>query len=97
MSDTSCFKEQNRDYFKSWAKYRTGKSMHIRGNKLVTGSTQSGKSYSELHDILAAADERRIAIVVLDPHRGSLAYNALQHLVARGHASRIIWDSLGDL
>lgn len=68
-----------------------------RGNKLVVGSTQSGKSYSELHDILAAASDRRTAIVVTDPHARSLARNALTHLVARGHKRRIIWDQLDEL
>lgn len=68
-----------------------------RGNKLTVGSTQSGKSYSEVHDILAAAADGRSAIVVIDPHACSLARNSLQHLVARGHQARIIWDQLDEV
>jgi len=67
------------------------------GNKIVIGTTQYGKSYHELREILDAADEGNIAIIVCDPHRRSLAWNCLQHLVARGHTHRIIWDSLDDL
>ena len=67
--------------------------MYCRGNVLITGSTQSGKSYSEIFAILAAA-AAGLAIIVLDPHRESLAWNALQHLIAHGYQSRIIWDSL---
>jgi hypothetical protein len=78
------------------------KSGYRRGNKVTVGSTQSGKSYAELHDILQAADRRtvdgrRIAIVCCDPHKGSLARNALQHLIARGHKGRILWDELDEL
>jgi hypothetical protein len=73
-----------------------------RGNKICTASTQSGKSYAELYDILDAADcrsadGRKIAIVAADPHKRSLARNALEHLVARGHKSRILWDELDEL
>jgi hypothetical protein len=67
------------------------------GNKVTTGSTQSGKSYAETHDILAAAETRSVAIVVCDPHKNSLARNALTHLVARGHKRRILWDQLDEL
>jgi hypothetical protein len=70
--------------------------IYRRGNKLVCGTTQTGKSYSEVFDIIAAAFAGR-AIVVLDPHRGSLAFLALQHLIAAGFKSRIIWDSLDEL
>lgn len=72
-------------------------SKYRKGNKLTVGSTQSGKSYSEVPDILAAAADRRISIVVADPHARSLARNALGHLIARGHKSRIIWDQLDEL
>jgi hypothetical protein len=68
-----------------------------RGNKLTVGSTQSGKSYAEVHDILAAADSRGVAIVVCDPHKNSLSRHALGHLVARGHRQRILWDQLDEL
>jgi hypothetical protein len=67
------------------------------GNKLTTGSTQSGKSYAEVHDIIAAAETRKVGIVVCDPHKNSLARNALSHLVARGHKRRILWDQLDEL
>jgi hypothetical protein len=70
---------------------------HRKGHKLAVGSTQSGKSYSELHDLLATAADRRTSIVVTDPHARSLARNALMHLVARGHRARIIWDQLDEL
>jgi hypothetical protein len=68
-----------------------------RGNKVTVATTQSGKSYAEVHDILAAADGRNVAIVAADPHKRSLARNALQHLVARGHKGRILWDELDEL
>ncbi|MBN8627060.1 MAG: hypothetical protein J0M17_16395 [Planctomycetes bacterium] len=70
---------------------------HRRGNQLVVGSTQSGKSYGEVQDVLAAAEDRRTAIVVLDPHPRSLARNCLLHLDARGHRGRILWDELDEL
>lgn len=70
--------------------------MHRKGNKISIGSTQSGKSYAEVHDVLAAAADQRTAIVVIDPHTRSLAWNSLIHLVARGHQRRIIWDQLDD-
>ena len=63
--------------------------MYRRGNKLVVGSTQSGKSYAEVHDLLDAAVLRNVAVVVVDPHARSLARNALTHLIARGQKSRI--------
>lgn len=71
--------------------------MYRRGNKIVVGSTQSGKSYSEVDVILEAANDRRIAIVGLDPHARSLVRNSVTHLVARGHERRIIWDQLDEL
>jgi len=69
-----------------------------KGNKVSIGSTQSGKSWGEVSDILAAADEYpRVGICVLDPHQKSLAWNCLGHLVANGHKNRIIYDNLGEL
>ena len=63
----------------------------------MVGSTQSGKSYSEIHELLEAADSGEVAIVCIDPHPRSLAWNALQQLIARGHTNRVIWDSLDEL
>lgn len=68
-----------------------------RGNKLVCGSTQSGKSWSEVPAICDAADDGSIGICIEDPHQQSLGWNALAHLVAGGHRKRIIWDNLGEL
>ena len=71
--------------------------MSRRGNKLVVGTTQSGKSYAELWDVIGTAASRRTALVVIDPHVGSLARKSLVHLIARGHQPRIIWDELSEL
>lgn len=65
------------------------------GNVLKVGSTQSGKSWSEIPEVVAAADAG-MGICLLDPHRKSLAWNVLGHLVASGHRKKIIWDSLGE-
>lgn len=70
--------------------------IYERGNCLITGSTQSGKTFSEILAVLSAA-LIGLGIVVLDPHRGSLAWNVLQQLVAHGLQHRIIWDSLEEL
>src|SRR5438045_1425085 len=78
------------------------KSSYRRGNKLVVGSTQSGKSYAEVHDVLAAADGRnsadgrKISIIVEDPHKNSLARRSLEQLIARGHKGRVLWDQLDE-
>ncbi len=69
---------------------------HRSGNKLVIGSTQSGKSWSEVPALCDAA-EAGIGICVLDPHEKSLALNTVGHLIAAGHKKRIIWDNLGEL
>ena len=68
---------------------------YVRGNKLVLGSTQSGKSWGEIPSILDAADDG-VGICVLDPHEKSLAWNVLGHLLARGHKQRILCDNLGE-
>ncbi|WP_145218225.1 type IV secretory system conjugative DNA transfer family protein [Gimesia alba] len=60
----------------------------------MIGSTRSGKSVSEVPDVVAAAERRDIAIVLLDPHTRSLGWSCLEHLIARGHQSRIIFDNL---
>ena len=72
---------------------------YVRGNRLVAGSTQSGKTPAEVFEILGAAQctDLDIAICVVDPHAKSLAWKSLQHLVAGSHTSRIIWDSLEEL
>lgn len=64
------------------------------GNKLVIGATRSGKSVSEVNDIIAAAMQKNVAIVLIDPHPKSLAWNVFVQLVARGMESRIIYDQL---
>jgi hypothetical protein len=68
-----------------------------RGNTLTVGSTQSGKSYGVVHDILGAADTRSISIVVCDPHQESLARKSVNQLIAHGHQKRIVWDQLDEL
>ena len=64
------------------------------GNKLVVGATRSGKSVSEVNDVIAAAMRKDVAIVLLDPHPRSLAWNVFSHLVARGMEHRVIFDQL---
>lgn len=72
--------------------------IYRKGNKVTIASTQSGKSYAEAHDVLAAATvQPPMGIVVTDPHSRSLARNALHHLVSRGQSHRIIWDELDEL
>jgi hypothetical protein len=61
-------------------------------NILLCGSTRSGKSMAEARRLLDAADEGA-ALVVIDPHRDSLAARLLEHLVARGHEKRILFRS----
>jgi hypothetical protein len=68
---------------------------HRPGNTLCVGSTRSGKSYGEVHRVIDAAADRDVAIVGIDPHRNSLVWSSFEHLVARGHESRIILDQLG--
>jgi hypothetical protein len=70
---------------------------HRKGNKISVGSTQSGKSYAEVHDVVAAAEDRDVAIVGIDPHKRSFAYNSLIQLISRGHKKRVLWDQLNDL
>ena len=72
-------------------------SQYWIGNKFVSGSTQSGKSYAEVHDVLAAEASGRAAIVVIDPHRKSLAWNTFVQLNARGVSNRILFDQLTHL
>ena len=68
--------------------------MHRTGNKVVVGSTRSGKSVGEWQDVVNAADAGDVAIVVMDPHEKSLAWNCFQQLIARGHEHRIVYDQL---
>jgi hypothetical protein len=65
-------------------------------NILICGSTRSGKSMAELRRLVDAA-EAGAALVVIDPHRDSLASRLLEHLVARGLKARILFDRLTDL
>lgn len=67
------------------------------GNRIVCGSTRSGKSTAEVIDIVVAAVMASMAIVVIDPHVGSLAWNAFVQLVSRGVTKRILFDRLSDL
>jgi len=67
---------------------------YVPCNKVVVGSTRSGKSVSEVPDVIAAAERKDIAVVLLDPHARSLGWSCLEHLIARGHQSRIIFDNL---
>lgn len=62
-------------------------------NVLSCGSTRSGKSLAELRRLLHAA-ALGCALVVIDPHRDSLAAGLLTHLVARGMQHRVLFDRL---
>lgn len=66
-------------------------------NLLCVGSTRSGKTWTELKRLVEAAADGFAALVVLDPHRDSLATPLLHHLVARGLKRRILFDRLHDL
>ena len=66
-------------------------------NTLTCGSTRSGKTWSELRKLVEAAEMGFIALVVLDPHRDSLATPLVEHLVARGMQRRILFDRLVDV
>ena len=66
------------------------------GNRIVCGSTRSGKSTGEIIDVIAAAMSF-MAIVVIDPHMRSLAWNAFVQLVARGFGKRVLFDRLSNL
>lgn len=61
-------------------------------NILVCGSTRSGKSMAELRRLVEAAEEGA-ALVVIDPHRDSLAAKLLEHLVSRGLKRHILFRS----
>lgn len=67
------------------------------GNCLVCGSTRSGKSTAEVIAIIAAAMAGTVAIVVIDPHVRSLAWNAFVQLVGRGLWKRVLFDQLSNL
>ncbi len=66
------------------------------GNRVTFGTTGSGKTTAEVIDIVAAALLGTIAIVVIDPHFMSLAWNAYIHLVARGLWRRVLFDRLSN-
>lgn len=65
-------------------------------NILKVGSTRSGKSYSAISDVLKISDKRNTAVVVCDPHGGSLARPLVGHLIARGHRHRIRFDKFSN-
>lgn len=66
-------------------------------NKLLCGSTRSGKTWAELKVLVQAALLGSIALVVIDPHRDSLAGPLIGHLVAHGMQRRILFDRLSDV
>lgn len=67
-----------------------------RGHSFTAGGTGSGKTLATVRSVIAAA-MMGMAVVILDPHRRSLAWNSLLHLVASGHERRIIFDALPNL
>jgi hypothetical protein len=62
-------------------------------SRLVVGSTGSGKSEGELHDLVRLADRGDCAVVLLDGH-GPLAFAAAGHLGARGQEARLVYEPL---
>ena len=66
-------------------------------NCLTFGPSGTGKTTRVLRDILDAA-ERGYAIVTLDPHTGpgSLSFQSLAHLAARGYEHRVLYERLSD-
>lgn len=60
------------------------------------GSTRSGKSMAACRRLVDAAMQGA-ALVVIDPHRDSLAAKLFEQLVARGFQKRILYDRLSDL
>ena len=70
------------------------------GNRLVSGSTRSGKSFAEVIEILIAAmvgvmtGTSKMGIVVIDPHVNSLVWNVFKYLVAYGQSGRVLYDRL---
>lgn len=67
------------------------------GNELVVGSSTSGKSTGKALDVLDEAKEGAKSIVVVDPHKKSLAWWILCHLYAMGLVHRVLFDRLSDL
>ena len=67
------------------------------GNAVICGSTRSGKSTAEVIAIISAALAGTVAIVVIDPHVRSLAWNAFVQLVGRGLWKRVLFDQLSNL
>lgn len=66
-------------------------------NILRCGSTRSGKTWAELKFLVEAALLGFVALVVIDPHRDSLAGPLVAHLVAHGMQRRILFDRLSDV
>jgi hypothetical protein len=50
-----------------------------------------------MRSLVEAAEQKSVALVVIDPHRDSLAAGLLEHLVARGMKKRILFDRLAAL
>lgn len=69
----------------------------LNRHALVVGGSGSGKSTAEIEALVDVARRGNSAIVVLDPHTNSLAYNFLSHCVALGMDDRVIYDRLSDL
>ena len=68
----------------------------VPGNRIVVGSTRSGKSMAAIHAILSAV-MLGWAVVCIDPHSDSLGWNLLVQLTARGFRRRVIFDRLSCL
>src|SRR5689334_11436668 len=66
-------------------------------NCLTVGSPGSGKTTGEIKYLVEEADRGDTAIVILDPHKNSLAAGAFAHFCERGHRDRIIFDRLPDI
>ncbi len=69
----------------------------MSGNCLVVGTTTSGKSTGKAQDVLKQAQDGNTSIVVVEPHKKSIAYWMLSHLYAMGLTNRVLYDRLSDL
>ena len=73
--------------------FRHDASIDAEPSRVIVGSTGSGKSEGELHDLLRLARRRDCAVVLLDGH-GPLAFRAAGHWAARGHEDRLVYEPL---
>ncbi len=64
-------------------------------SRLIVGTTGSGKSEAELHELVRLADEGGPAVVLLDGH-GPLAFSTAGHWAARGHEARMVFEPLAE-